>query len=256
MGAAGSTQSPAGDKYSPENKNEISEKMVENNDANIIEEPIHVSAKLKRNGPNCKPTDMSAEPKTGQKKRRKSFEDNMKAFNEITSSVDPSERDQELKYDSKRIMVENFMEQQVHAVSRKVVSLSPSLSQSVLDIEASDTHPHVNKNNALLSKSLKTGNILPSTNSSLTLRGMAKRHHARQHNAYMNSNSLVQVSSFLNSFSNKPIHDSGESLMSKKSSMGSKGSHHNLDPHSTRKKSTMIVLLLRKVFLVLPCPPL
>jgi hypothetical protein len=241
MGAAGSTQVPA--KYTPtttassisesESKgtaNNSPRKYVESSnkeDKGIIP---NKSTKLTRNGDgapidNSQPKDETVS-KPANKPRRKSFEDNMKDFN-MNTNCDYT--DTEAKLDAKCIIVNDFMKQQVENVSHKVVSrqfqMAPSQSYNALDTgkDEGDSHSHP-KTHGFLSKSLKTGNKLPSTNSSLTLRGMAKRHHARQHNAYMNANSLVQVSSFLNSFSSKPApHDSGESLMSKKSS-GSKGS--------------------------------
>ena len=184
-------------------------------------------------------TSTSSEPK---KKRRSSFEDNMNLFNTYVNKKDQNNlhipykeiKDEHVRQESKRIIVEGFLEQQVALISERVVNskpseyqLKPSLSYSAFETENVEAEPHPVES-GFLSKSLKYANGLPSTHSSLTLRGMAKRHHARQRNAYINANTLGQVSTFLHSFSNKQSqHGSGESLISKKSSvhsLGSKGS--------------------------------
>ena len=252
MGAAGSTQTP--DKYLPQSDDKSAKESQEdykkshnlnNNEeesSSRSTEPRH-AVKLKRKS--LRKDDQQQQQQQQQeeeeeevfstkirrkseskdnKKRRKSFEENMEEFNNnVNGLVTYKELSEDKRIDSSKAMVENFLDQQVIQISENVVKrkemLIPSLSEPSLQVD--DNNSNTSTGHGIFSKSLKTGAKLPSANSSLTLRGMAKRHHARQHNAYINANSLVQVSSFLNSFSSK-INDSNDnSVMSKKSSLGS-----------------------------------
>ena len=253
MGAAGSTQTP--DKYLPQSDDksakESQEDYKKSHNLNNIEEesssrstePRH-AVKLKRKSlrkDDQKQQQQQEEQEDEEeevfstkirrkseskdnKKRRKSFEENMEEFNNnVNGIVTYKELSEDKRIDSSKAMVENFLDQQVIQISENVVKrkemLIPSLSEPSLQVD--DNNNNTSTGHGIFSKSLKTGAKLPSANSSLTLRGMAKRHHARQHNAYINANSLVQVSSFLNSFSSK-INDSNDnSVISKKSSLGS-----------------------------------
>mmetsp|Transcript_9428 Transcript_9428/g.17642 ORF Transcript_9428/g.17642 Transcript_9428/m.17642 type:complete len:873 (-) Transcript_9428:1175-3793(-) len=239
MGAAGSTVQ--GDKYSVQDRGDKNSEFISPNTsvklrsgASRSKEPSESSTSITENEMSQPKDSANNQPK----KRRKSFEDNMKDFNDLVKKKEhdhPSYRDiQDLsvREASKRIIVEGFLEQRVAHVSEQVAherpaeySLQPSLSYSAFETENVESTPASTNN--LLSKSLKYSDGLPSVNSSLTLRGMAKRHHARQRNGYINANSLGQVSNFLSSFSKQSHHGSGDSLVSKKSSvhsMGSKGS--------------------------------
>ena len=122
--------------------------------------------------------------------RGKSFDENLNRFNEIVDNKQQELvqqhmnyndiEDEEVRENSKRSIVNGFLEQRVAIVSERIVRFKiPAIKQ------------------AMSSQSLKVGK---NPIGSLSLRGMAKRHHFGQNHTHINTNSFGEILPLIHSF--------------------------------------------------------